>query len=92
MAAGPNEDSPLRAMGRHYLNPRLAGDTRVEARRPVLVYERRGGRLRLTGVEYRAGRVPGPSPRVTEPLDVRQQTAPPGAGAPVFVQRAEPPA
>ncbi len=42
------------AMGIHYLNPALAGDTRVDRRRPeLLLYEPRAdGRLRLAGVEW----------------------------------------
>lgn len=49
--AGPCEDSPIGAMGQHYLNPRLAADPRVEARQPeILLYERRGRQLRLIGV------------------------------------------
>ena len=41
-------------MGVHYINPRLAGDSIVEAERPeLLLYEpQRNGRLRLVGVEW----------------------------------------
>lgn len=42
------------AMGYHYLNPSLAGDTVVDPAQPeLLVYQRdRGGKLRLGAVEY----------------------------------------
>lgn len=41
------------AMGVHYPNGALIGDGILDARRPeILIYEQRGGRLRLLGVEY----------------------------------------
>ncbi len=41
------------AMGVHYANPVLVGDGELDASRPeILVYEPRGGRLRLVAVEY----------------------------------------
>jgi hypothetical protein len=40
-------------MGFHYTQPKLAADRKLRIRRPeVLLYEKRRGRLRLTGVEY----------------------------------------
>ena len=47
--SGPEEG----AMGVHYVNGTLIGDDALEASKPeVLVYEQRGGRLRLVAVEY----------------------------------------
>jgi hypothetical protein len=47
--SGPEEG----AMGVHYPNGDLIGDGALDASRPeILVYERRGGRLRLVGVEF----------------------------------------
>jgi hypothetical protein len=47
--SGPEEG----AMGVHFPNGILIGDGALDARRPeILVYEQRGGRLRLLGVEY----------------------------------------
>lgn len=47
--SGPQEG----AMGVHYPNPELIGDGALDASRPeILVYDPRGGRLRLAGVEY----------------------------------------
>lgn len=41
------------AMGVHYPNGALVGDGMLDPRRPeILIYEQRGGRLRLLGVEY----------------------------------------
>jgi hypothetical protein len=41
------------AMGIHYPNGALVGDGVLDPRRPeILIYEQRGGRLRLLGVEY----------------------------------------
>lgn len=41
------------AMGVHYANPALVGDNELDATRPeILVYEVRGGRLRLVAVEF----------------------------------------
>lgn len=41
------------AMGIHYPNGALVADGILDARRPeILVYEQRGGRLRLLGVEF----------------------------------------
>ena len=47
--SGPQEG----AMGIHYANGTLVGDGVLDADRPeLLIYEQRGGRLRLLGVEY----------------------------------------
>lgn len=47
--SGPQEG----AMGIHYPNGALVGDGLLDPRRPeVLIYEQRGGRLRLLGVEF----------------------------------------
>lgn len=41
------------AMGIHYVNGDLVGDGEIDASRPeALIYEIRGGRLQLVGVEY----------------------------------------
>lgn len=41
------------AMGHHFVNPALVGDGLVDASRPeALIYEMRGGKARLVGVEY----------------------------------------
>jgi hypothetical protein len=41
------------AMGVHYANPTLVGDNELDAMQPeILVYEVRGGRLRLVAVEF----------------------------------------
>ena len=41
------------AMGTHFVNSDLVGDGMLDARRPeALMYEARGGTLRLVGVEY----------------------------------------
>ena len=46
---GPQEG----AMGVHFANPTLIGDGALDAQRPeLLIYEQRGGRMRLVGVEY----------------------------------------
>jgi hypothetical protein len=43
----------LGAMGVHYPNGALVADGILDARRPeILIYEQRGGRLRLLGVEF----------------------------------------
>ena len=40
-------------MGVHYPNPELIGDGALDPARPeILVYDPRGGRSRLAGVEY----------------------------------------
>lgn len=40
-------------MGLHYTQPKLAADRKLSIRKPeVLLYEKRNGRLHLTGVEY----------------------------------------
>ena len=42
-----------RAMGIHYVNGGLVGDGKLDAARPeALMYEPRGGKLELVGVEY----------------------------------------
>ncbi len=47
--SGPQEG----AMGIHFANGTLVGDGVLDADRPeLLIYEQRGGRLRLLGVEY----------------------------------------
>jgi hypothetical protein len=47
--SGPEEG----AMGIHYPNGALIGDGALDPRRPeILIYEQRGGRLRLLGVEF----------------------------------------
>jgi hypothetical protein len=47
--SGPQEG----AMGIHYVNGDLVGDGEIDASRPeALIYEMRGGRLQLVGVEY----------------------------------------
>lgn len=47
--SGPQEG----AMGIHYVNGDLVGDGEVDALQPeALIYETRGGRLQLVGVEY----------------------------------------
>ncbi len=47
--SGPQEG----AMGIHYPNGDLVGDGELDAEHPeILIYEQRGGRLRLLGVEY----------------------------------------
>jgi hypothetical protein len=47
--SGPQEG----AMGVHFVNSSLVGDPALEADRPeLLMYERRGGRMRLVGVEF----------------------------------------
>ena len=47
--SGPQEG----AMGVHFPNGALVGDGMLQAERPeILIYEQRGGRLRLLGVEY----------------------------------------
>jgi hypothetical protein len=47
--SGPEEG----AMGVHYANPALIGDGQLDAAHPeILIYELRGGHLRLVGVEY----------------------------------------
>jgi hypothetical protein len=47
--SGPQEG----AMGIHFANGTLVGDGVLDANRPeLLIYEQRGGRLRLLGVEY----------------------------------------
>lgn len=47
--SGPQEG----AMGIHFANGDLIGDGVLDARRPeLLIYEQRGGRLRLVGVEF----------------------------------------
>jgi hypothetical protein len=52
-AEGPCASSPNGAMGQHYMNERLASDGKIDALHPeALLYERRGGRWRLNGVEY----------------------------------------
>ena len=41
------------AMGIHYVNGELVGDGRIDAARPeALIYEPKGGKLELVGVEY----------------------------------------
>ena len=41
------------AMGVHYVNGDLVGDAKVDVTKPeVLMYEMRGGRMQLLGVEY----------------------------------------
>jgi hypothetical protein len=41
------------AMGVHFANGALIGDSAVDAQHPeLLIYERRGGRMRLVGVEF----------------------------------------
>ena len=41
------------AMGIHYVNGQLVGDGKIDAARPeALMYEPRGGKLELVGVEY----------------------------------------
>ena len=41
------------AMGIHYVNAELVGDGKIDAARPeALMYEPRGGKLELVGVEY----------------------------------------
>ena len=41
------------AMGIHYVNSQLVGDGKIDAARPeALMYEPRGGKLELVGVEY----------------------------------------
>lgn len=48
-ASGPNQG----AMGVHYVNETFIGDGLVDVQRPdVLVYEPRGGQLRLVAVEF----------------------------------------
>jgi hypothetical protein len=43
----------LGAMGVHYPNVALVGDGVLDARRPeILIYEHRGGKVRLVGVEF----------------------------------------
>jgi hypothetical protein len=43
----------VEGMGYHYAHPDLAGDRELDVRRPeILVYERRGGRMRLVALEY----------------------------------------
>ena len=52
-AEGSCTSSPNGAMGQHYMNERLASDGTIDALHPeALLYERRGGRWRLNGVEY----------------------------------------
>jgi hypothetical protein len=47
--SGPEEG----AMGVHYPKPALLGDADVDSAHPeLLIYEQRGGRLRLVGVEF----------------------------------------
>jgi hypothetical protein len=47
--SGPQEG----AMGTHYVNGELVGDGQLDAQRPeALMYETKGGRPRLVGVEY----------------------------------------
>jgi hypothetical protein len=47
--SGPQEG----AMGIHYVNGDLVGDGEIDALQPeALIYEMRGGRLQLVGVEY----------------------------------------
>lgn len=53
--AGPCAEAPdgSGAMGYHYANPELSADPGLDIHRPeALLYERWGGRLHLTGVEY----------------------------------------
>ena len=53
MPEGPCASSPLGAMGQHYMNERLASDGRIDPLHPeALLYEKRGGRWHLNGVEY----------------------------------------
>jgi hypothetical protein len=43
----------VEGMGFHYANPELIGDGRLQIRRPeILVYQQRGGRMRLVALEY----------------------------------------
>jgi hypothetical protein len=47
--SGPQEG----AMGIHYAKPSLIGDGQLDPTQPeLLIYEQRGGRLRLVGVEF----------------------------------------
>ena len=40
-------------MGIHYVNGELVGDGKIDASRPeALIYEPKGGKLELVGVEY----------------------------------------
>jgi hypothetical protein len=49
----PCAESPNGAMGYHYVNQQLASDGKIDALHPeVLLYEKRGNRLQLNGVEY----------------------------------------
>jgi hypothetical protein len=52
--SSPCEESPLGAMGHHYVNMALAADLAVDPLRPeVLLYmPKPGGAMRLVGVEY----------------------------------------
>jgi hypothetical protein len=53
VATGECAASPEGGMGVHYTHPRLAGDDRLNIRRPeVLVYEPRGEQRRLVAVEH----------------------------------------
>ena len=51
---GPCVASPDGGMGFHYVNPQLAGDGKIDPRRPEMLLYRAGknGKLKLAGVEY----------------------------------------
>ena len=85
--SGPEEG----AMGVHFANGALVGDGVLEASRPeLLVYEQRGNRLRLLGVEYlvfaEAWHTHTPSPPVLMGQQFHYVGAPNRYGGPAFYE------
>lgn len=77
------------AMGIHYVNSTLVGDGKLDASRPeALMYEPRGGKLELVGVEYIVIASAWDAANKTPPTLMGQlfhyQTAPNRYGIPAF--------
>ncbi len=77
--SGPQEG----AMGIHFPNGTLVGDGELDAQHPeILIYEQRGGRLRLLGVEFLVlaadwdAKQIGPPVLMGQHFQVRQQPEP----------------
>ena len=83
--SGPQEG----AMGQHYANGALVGDGVLDVKKPeVLMYEQKGGQLRLLGVEYivlaEAWNAANKTPPVLLGQTFHYNTAPNRYGIPAF--------
>jgi hypothetical protein len=79
------------AMGVHFANGALIGDGALDAQRPeLLIYEQRGGRLRLVGVEFlviaTAWHATNPAPPVLMGQHFHYVASPNRYGLPAFYE------